>query len=188
MNHSSGDDVRLHDGGGAPDVEQQEKQHDQPDVLQHHVYALVFAAISVELAQVYHCQHDQDEEEEHEGEGLGSTGQDVQGSDDQEREEGQLEFVDLLYCLLDGRILLLDPGGLDGSMVKGLRTLLSIHLRLLLALLILALPIGLPTPIDQFFDDADDHDDEVNQHEEEGDEDDASLTILNLSVRHFNLN
>lgn len=72
-------------------------------------------------------------------------------------------------------------------MVKLLRTLLSIHLRLLLTLLILVLPV-LPRPIDQFFDDADDHDDEVNQHEEEGNEDDASLTILNLGVRHFNLN
>lgn len=52
MNHSSDDDVWLQDGGGAPDVEQQEKQHDQPDVLQHHVDALVLAALSVELAQV----------------------------------------------------------------------------------------------------------------------------------------
>lgn len=188
MNHRSDDDVRLHDVRGGPDVEQQEKQHDQPDVLQHHVYAFVLAAASVELAEVYHCQHDQDEEVEDEGEGLRSAGQDVQGSDDQEREEAELEFIDLLDCLLDGSILLLDLSGLDGSMVKCLRTLLSIHLRLLLTLLILALPVAFPSTIDQFFDEADNHDDEVNQHEEEGNEDDASLTILNLSVRHFNLN
>lgn len=73
-------------------------------------------------------------------------------------------------------------------MVECLCAFLGIDLWLLLSLLILVLPLTLSRRIDQFFDDADNNDDEVDEDEEEGNEDDASLTVLNLSVRHFNLN